>query len=72
MPWKQDIVTQKSDQIDKDLFKVVTLAGKNKVQCESFEKHTQDVQAILINPPWDCMNPLANYQETKGQTDQKK
>lgn len=20
------------------------------------------MQAILVNPPWDCMNPLSNYQ----------
>jgi len=40
---------------------VVNVQGKNKVQCEQFDKHTTDVQAILVNPPWDCMNPLSNY-----------
>ena len=69
MPWKQEIVAQNS--CEKDLFKVVAVSGKNKVQCEQFEKHTQDVQAILVNPPWESMNPLANY-GCGSQTENKK
>lgn len=61
MPWKQEVKPQ-AGQVPKDLHKVVTISGKNKVQNEQFEKYSHDVQAILVNPPWDCTNPLSNAQ----------
>lgn len=30
------------------------MSSKAPVQCADLKKYANDVQAILINPPWDC------------------
>ena len=50
MPWKSEIKTQ----IDKTgLSKVINCSTKAPVEKLDLAKHAQDVQAILINPPWN-------------------
>ena len=34
----------------------------NKVQEQDYRKYARDVQAILVNPPWDCSNPMLGYE----------
>jgi hypothetical protein len=54
MPWKSDVVQQETSSLLKDdLSNIVTCSGKNKVLEVSLEDHALDVQAILVNPPWE-------------------
>jgi len=55
MPWKAEIAEQTITNLEKNgLSKVVSCSGKSQVHTLDLAKHADDVQAILINPPWNC------------------
>ena len=58
MPWKAEVKQNLSDSlVQNGLAKIVT--NKSKVVEEDFSKHANDVQAILVNPPWDSISGMA-------------
>jgi len=55
MPWKTEISQHKLTESEaKGLAKNIVCSGKQMVLELDLSKHANDVQAILINPPWDC------------------
>lgn len=68
MPWKSEIATPQQSNLN-DLSKIVTLNQKNKVENADYSKYASDVQAILVNPPWNCTNPLASNQNSKSKSE---
>lgn len=54
MPWKTEIVQQDTTNLIKDgIAKMVTCSGKSKVLDLNLSDHAENVQAILMNPPWE-------------------
>ena len=61
MPWKTEISQQTLTESEaKGLAKNIICSGKQKVVELELSKHANDVQAILINPPWDCSQPITH------------
>lgn len=61
MPWKSDVVEQETTDLCKDgLAKIVTPKGKLLDVC--LDDHACDVQAVLMNPPWEN-----SFAKTKNQ-----
>ena len=56
----------------KGLARNVVCSGKQKVQELDFTQYAHDVQAVLINPPWNCSNPLMGYEDNRGSKPQQK
>lgn len=52
MPWKEDIHTAKMHDSEVSTFS--RLESKNNVVALDLKQYANDVQAILVNPPWDC------------------
>jgi hypothetical protein len=54
MPWKNEVKDQGnvSSLQKENLAKVISTATKEKVLDIDLSNHANDVQAILINPPW--------------------
>lgn len=65
MPWKTE-VNLKQGAVSDGLSKTVTFSSKNRVEQVDFSKYAHDVQAILINPPWNCTNPLSAETNSKN------
>ena len=64
MPWKNEIVDKESKNlIEKGFAKVVNKIPH--VENIDLANHANDVQAILINPPWECCQTPANDQKSK-------
>ena len=55
MPWKSEVPqSQDTNNLQKDgLSKVVPCSTKSKVLDVSLDDHAFDVQAVLMNPPWE-------------------
>jgi len=53
MPWKASVVNEPPQGlVESKLAKVVNCSSKNPIQTVNLAAHAQDVQAIMINPPW--------------------
>lgn len=54
MPWKSEVTKQDTITLTKDGYsKIVSCSGKTKVLDVKLSEHAENVQAILINPPWE-------------------
>ena len=62
MPWKNEIKQQKVTETT-GMAKVVKT--RSKVENMDFSKEAFDVQAILVNPPWDCCKPIGASSKQK-------
>jgi hypothetical protein len=69
MPWKNDIVIQNTSNSEKNkLSKLITCQPKNTVETVDLAKYANDVQAILINPPWESCHSIGKSSKKKAKT----
>lgn len=65
MPWKTEVEFSKPLSSQSELNKVINFSQKTKLESVDYSKHANDVQAILVNPPWEQTRPL-NSKKSAG------
>lgn len=73
MPWKNEVdLNTKNEVVEDGLSEVHHIKSKGGIQKVDLASYANDVQAILINPPWDCTQPVTNCDNIKFDTQQSK